>query len=166
MPAVDVTWYDGLDNIPPVPADYGSSDVDPNIPTVAGGKLQLTKLNPGKEIYTKTLTFKGGSHGSTLSVIPDKVAKDMNPTLPTYEQSPSNHYVNFLHAIQGKEETRSPFSIAGPLSQIFCLGVMAQHMNRKIVFDRDLKQITNDPVLNQMLVGDMPRKGWEEYYDI
>lgn len=36
MPAVDVTWYDGLDNIPPVPADYGSSDVDPNIPTVAG----------------------------------------------------------------------------------------------------------------------------------
>jgi hypothetical protein len=29
-----------------------------------------------------------------------------------------------------------------------------------------LKQITNDPVLNQMLVGDMPRKGWEEYYDI
>ena len=63
MPAVDVTWYDGLDNIPPVPADYGSSDVDPNIPTVAGGKLQLTKLNPGKEIYTKTLTFKGGSHG-------------------------------------------------------------------------------------------------------
>ena len=166
MPAIDVTWYDGLDNIPPVPAEYGSSDIDPNIPTVAGGKLQLTKLNPGKEIYTKTLTFKGGSHGSTLSVIPNKTAKEMNPTLPTYEKSPSNHYVNFLHAIQGKEETRSPFSIAGPLSQIFCLGVMAQHMNRKIVFDRDLKQITNDPVLNQMLVGDMPRKGWEDYYDI
>ena len=41
MPAVDITWYDGLDNIPPVPENYGSSDVDPNIPTVAGGKLQL-----------------------------------------------------------------------------------------------------------------------------
>lgn len=86
MPAVDVTWYDGLDNIPAVPENFGSSDVDPNIPTVAGGKLQLMKLNPGKEIYSKTLTFKGGSHGSTLSVIPDQIAKDMNPKLPEYEK--------------------------------------------------------------------------------
>ena len=166
MPPVDVTWYDGLDNIPPVPENYGSSDVDPNIPTVAGGKLQLAKLNPGKEIYTKTLTFKGGSHGSTLSVIPDQVAKDMNPKLPEYQKSPSNHYANFLLACQGKEKTRSPFSIAGPLSQVFCLGVLAQRMNRKIVFDRDTKQIVNDPVMNQMLVGEMPRKGWEQYYNI
>ena len=162
MPAVDITWYDGLDNIPPVPENYGSSDVDPNIPTVAGGKLQLAKLNPGKEIYTKTLTFKGGSHGSTLSVIPDQVAKDMNPKLPEYQKSPSNHYANFLLACQGKEKTRSPFSIAGPLSQVFCLGVLAQRMNRKIVFE----QIVNDPVMNQMLVGEMPRKGWEQYYNI
>lgn len=166
MPGVDITWYDGLDNIPPVPENYGSSDVDPNIPTVAGGKLQLAKLNPGKEIYTKTLTFKGGSHGSTLSVIPDQVAKDMNPKLPEYPKSPSNHYANFLLACQGKEKTRSPFSIAGPLSQVFCLGVLAQRMNRKIVFDRDTKQIVNDPVMNQMLVGEMPRKGWEQYYNI
>jgi hypothetical protein len=39
-------------------------------------------------------------------------------------------------------------------------------MNRKIVFDRDTKQIVNDPVMNQMLVGEMPRKGWEQYYNI
>jgi hypothetical protein len=52
------------------------------------------------------------------------------------------------------------------LSQVFCLGVLAQRMNRKIVFDRDTKQIVNDPVMNQMLVGEMPRKGWEQYYNI
>ena len=82
------------------------------------------------------------------------------------QKSPSNHYANFLLACQGKEKTRSPFSIAGPLSQVFCLGVLAQRMNRKIVFDRDTKQIVNDPVMNQMLVGEMPRKGWEQYYNI
>lgn len=82
----------------------------------------------------------------------------MNPKLPEYQKSPSNHYANFLLACQGKEKTRSPFSIAGPLSQVFCLGVLAQRMNRKIVFDRDTKQIVNDPVMNQMLVGEMPRK--------
>lgn len=166
MPAVDVTWYDGLDNIPTVPKNYGSSEVDPNIPAVNGGKLQLVNLNPGKEIYTKTLTFKGGSHGSTLSVIPDEVAKDMNPTLPEYPKSPSDHYTNFLLACQGKEKTRSPFSIAGPLSQVFCLGVLAQRLNRKLVFDRNLKKISNDPVANQMLIGELPRKGWEQYYNI
>lgn len=166
MPAIDVTWYDGLDNIPPVPENFGSSDVDPNIPTVAGGKLQLMKLNPGKEIYTKTLTFKGGSHGSTLSVIPDKIAKDLNPALPEYQKSPSNHYANFLLACQGKEKTRSPFSIAGPLSQVFCLGVLAQRLNRKLVLDRETKEIVNDDFANRMLSGQPPRKGWEEYYTI
>ena len=153
MPGIDVTWYDGL-------------DVDPNIPTVAGGKLQLMKLNPGKEIYTKTLTFKGGSHGSTLSVIPDKIAKEMNPTLPEYQKSPSNHYANFLLACQGKEKPRSPFSIAGPLSQVFCLGVLAQRLNRKLVLDRTTKEIVNDSFANQMLSGQPPRKGWEEYYNV
>ena len=40
MPAVDITWYDGLDNIPAVPEGYGVSELDPNIPTVAGGKIR------------------------------------------------------------------------------------------------------------------------------
>ena len=166
MPAVDVTWYDGLDNIPPVPANFGTSELDPNIPTVAGGKIQPAKLNPGKEIYTKTLTFKGGSHGSTLSIIPDGKEKDIVKNLPEVPKSTSNHYANFLLACQGKEETRSPFHIAGPLSQVFCLGVLSQRLNRKLVFDRDLKQITNDPEANRMLVGLPPRKGWEDYYRI
>ncbi len=166
MPAVDVTWYDGLDNIPPVPEGYGVSEIDPDIPTVAGGKLQPAQLNPGKEIYTKTLTFKGGSHGSTLSVIPEEKAREVAPRLPEVPQSPSNHFANFLLACQGKEKTRSPFEVAGPLSQVFCLGVMAQRLNRKLVFDRDTKQITNDAFANSLLVGEPPRKGWEQYYNV
>lgn len=166
MPPVDITWYDGLDNIPPVPAGYGVSEIDPNIPTVAGGKIQAMKLNPGKEIYSKELTFKGGSHGSTLSIIPGDKAKDMESRLPRVPKSSSNHFQNFLLACMGKEETRSPFHISGPLSQVFCLGVMCQRLNKKIVFDRETKQITNDKLANELLVGDPPRKGWEQYYKV
>lgn len=166
MPAVDVTWYDGLDNIPAVPEGYGVSEIDPNIPTVAGGKIQPAKLNPGKEIYTKTLTFKGGSHGSTLSIIPEEKAKEMESKLPEVPQSTSNHYANFLLACQGKEQTRSPFSVAGPLSQVFCLGVLSQQLGEKLLFDRKTKQITNNKPANRMLTGEPPRKGWEEYYKI
>ena len=57
MPPVDITWYDGLDNIPAVPEGYGTMELDPNIPPVAGGKIQPAKLNPGKIIYTDDLTF-------------------------------------------------------------------------------------------------------------
>ena len=166
MPSVDVTWYDGLDNIPAVPEGYGVSELDPNIPTVAGGKIQPAKLNPGKEIYSKELTFKGGSHGSTLSIIPSEKAKEMESRLPEVPKSPSNHYANFLLSCMGKEKTRSPFHIAGPLSQVFCLGVLSQRLNRKLVFDRDTKQITNDPEANRMLCGLPPRKGWEQYYKV
>jgi hypothetical protein len=66
----------------------------------------------------------------------------------------------------GQEETRSPFHIAGPLSQVFCLGVLAQHLNTTLKFDRKTKKITNNKMANEMLVGLPPRKGWEQYYKI
>lgn len=166
MPAVDITWYDGVDNIPAVPDGYGVSEIDPNIPSVAGGKIQPAKLNPGKEIYSKELTFKGGSHGSTLSIIPDEKAKEWEKKLPEVPQSTSNHFANFLLACQGVEEARSPFEIAGPLSQVFCLGVAAQRLNRKIVFDRETKRVTNDAFADAYLTGEPPRKGWEDFYII
>ena len=166
MPPVEITWYDGVDNIPAVPEGYGVSELDPNIPPVAGSKIQPAKLNPGKEIYSKDLIFKGGSHGSTLSIIPEEKAEDMANKLPEVPRSSSNHYANFLLACQGKEETRSPFEIAGPLSQVFCLGVMAQRLNRKIEFDRDTKRVKNDAFADAFLTGAPPRKGWEEYYKL
>lgn len=166
MPAVEVKWYDGVDNLPPIPKGYGVSGLDPNIPPPSTGAIEPAKLNPGKIIYSKELTFKGGSHGSTLSIIPAEKEKEMTGRLPQVQESPSNHFANFLKACKGEEETRSPFSIAGPLSQVFCLGVLAQWTNRKLVFDRERKVITNDKVANGLLVGPPPRRGWEEYYKV
>jgi len=166
MPPCDITWYDGINNIPSVPEGYGVTELDPNIPPTSVGKIQPAKLNPGKIIYSKELTFKGGSHGSTLSIIPPEKAKEMESRLPEVPKSPSNHYANFLLACQGKEKTRSPFEIAGPLSQVFTLGVMAQKLNTKLLFDRNKKKITNNKLANDLLVGLPPRKGWEQYYKI
>lgn len=166
MPPVDIIWYDGVNNVPEVPAGYGTSDIDPNIPTVAGVKLQPTKLNPGKIIYSKDLIFKGGSHGSTLSIIPEEKAKSMESSLPEVPKSPSNHFANFLLACMGEEKTRFPFEIHGPLSQVFSLGVMAQRFNTKLEFNRDSKRITNNPFADAFLTQIPPRKGWEEFYKL
>jgi hypothetical protein len=86
--------------------------------------------------------------------------------LPVVPVSPSNHYANFLKACKGEEKTRSPFEIAGPLSQVFCLGVISQHLNTTIKFDRKTKKITNNKLANEMLLGAPPRKGWEQYYKV
>jgi len=166
MPALDITWYDGVNNIPSVPDGYGVSELDPNIPPVGNGKIQPATLNPGKIIYTKDLIFKGGTHGSTLSIIPPEKAKEMASKLPEVPKSPSNHAANFLNSCKGLEKCRSSFDIAGPLSQVFNLGVLAQQLDAKLVFDRDTKKITNNKLANEMLVGIPPRKGWEQFYKL
>ena len=165
-PALDINWYDGLDNLPPIPEGYGVSGLDPNIPPPSTGNLEPAKLNPGKIIYSKDLIFKGGSHGSTLQIIPEEKAKALASKLPEVAATPSNHFKNFLQACKGLEKARSPFSIAGPLSQVFCLGVIAQRLNTNIQFDPKLKEITNNAFANALLVGPPPAKGWEQYYKV
>lgn len=165
-PPVTITWYDGVNNLPPIPEGYGVSGLDPNIPPPSTGAMEPVKLNPGKIIYSKDLVFKGASHGSTLSIIPEQKAKDMESQLPQVPQSTSNHYKNFLLACKGLEQTRSPFNIAGPLSQVFALGVLAQQTNGQLKFDRKKKKITNNKLANALLEGPPPRKGWEQYYKV
>jgi hypothetical protein len=166
MPPLTMTWYDGVNNIPDVPKGYGVSELDANIPAASTGQIKPAKLNPGKEIYGKDLTFKGGSHGSTLSIIPKEAAEDMKSSLPEVPESPSNHFENFAKASMGKEETRSPFSVSAPLSQVFVLGTLAQRLGTKLKFDRKTKQIINNDFANQLLVGTPPRQGWEEFYKL
>ena len=166
MPPVDVTWYDGLDNLPPLPEGYGASVGADNVPTTNQGNTASKKLQPGKIIYTKDLIFKGGSHGSTLSIIPEERAREMADRLPEVPKSPSNHFENFLLACQGREKTRSPFEINGVLSQVFSLGVIAQRLNTQLFFDPRTKQITNNAFANAMLTGVPPRKGWDEFYKL
>ena len=161
-----ISWYDGLDNVPDVPENYGVSELDPNIPAASNGKIKPSKLNPGKIIYGKDLTFKGGSHGSTLSILPSEASKDIESKLPEVPKSPSNHFENFLLACRGEEECRSSFDVAAPLSQVFNLGVIAQRLNTKIEFDRVTKTITNNSYANRLLAGAPPRKEWEQFYQL
>lgn len=165
MPPCDVTWYDGIDNLPPLPKGYGTSEYNADIPSTNQGDTPKANINPGKIIYSRDLIFKGGSHGSTLSIIGEK-AEEMKSRLPEVPKSPSNHYANFLLACQGKEKTRSPFEINGVLSQVFCLGVIAQRLNTQLFFDPRIKQFTNNAFANALLAGMPPRKGWEDFYKV
>ncbi len=166
MPKLTLSWYDGVNNRPELPEGFGVSELGNDIPDASTGKIKKQRLNPGKEIYGKDLTFKGGTHSGALSIIPKEAAEDMKSQLPEVPESPSTHFENFAKACMGQEMTRSPFSISAPLSQVFVLGTLAQRLGTKIKFDRKTKQITNNDFANQLLVGTPPRKGWEEFYKL
>jgi Oxidoreductase family, NAD-binding Rossmann fold/Oxidoreductase family, C-terminal alpha/beta domain len=165
MPALDLTWYDGFNNQPKLPDGYGEPVRAKDIPPPTSGNIN-TKRYPGKIIYSKELVFKGGSHSAPLAIIPEAKAKDMASMLPNVPLSPSNHFANFLKACKGEEKCRSSFDIAGPLCQVMALGVLAQRLNTKLIFDSKRKQITNSKIGNELLVGPPPRKGWEQYYKL
>ena len=168
MPALDLTWYDGVKNLPPLPDQFGDAVVDPNIPPPTTGKIdtKAKTMAQGKVIYGEGLTFKGGTHGASLEIIPKEKANDMASKLPVVPKSPSNHFANFLLACKGEETCRSSFAVAGPLSQVMVLGVIAQHVNAQLKFDLASKQITNHPIANALLVGPPPSKEWESFYKL
>ena len=57
--------------------------------------IKPKKLRPGKVIYGKNLTFKGGSHSRTLSILPDENAKDIQSNLPEYQKVNQSLYEFF-----------------------------------------------------------------------
>jgi len=167
LPACDVYWYDGVGNLPELPEGFSASKTVSNAPASLGGSDQGKALSPGKEIYGDGVVFKGGSHGSTLSVIGGAKAAEVKAKLPAVPQSPSNHYKNFLLGVKGEEVCRSRFSVSGPLCQFMTLGVIVQHINAKIEFDPKTRQITNHAAANAMLrIGEPPRKGWEPFFKV
>jgi predicted dehydrogenase len=153
LPACTIRWYDGVKNKPKLEGKFTND-----------GKDKLLN-SPGKVLYGKNLVFQGGSHGAPLHIVPREKYIEMRSELPKLQLKNSNHYANFLLACKGEEETRSPFSVAGPLTQVFNLGVLSQRFGGELLFDSKSKKITNHAVANALL-DPAPRKGWEEFYQL
>ena len=65
-----------------------------------------------------------------------------------------------------RREGRSSWKRVGFYMGSVTLGVAAQRLSTKLLFDRETKRFTNNESANQMLVGAPPRKGWEEFYKL
>jgi len=84
---------------------------------------------------------------------------------PIVSKTSTSHMDNFLKAAAGIDpECNSKFAVSGPLTQVFMLGCIAQRLGETLEFDAKTKQITNNPRANELLKGNAPRQGWEEFY--
>ncbi|VGO13227.1 L-arabinose 1-dehydrogenase (NAD(P)(+)) [Pontiella desulfatans] len=154
MPAMDIDWYDGQENLPPLPEEWGGKELDRN--------------TPGKFIYSKEHVFHGTAHEHPLQIIPYEKMRELlkQGALPRDFGKNSDHFENFILACKGQEETRTPFAVSGLLSQLLSLGCISQRLGGTLEFDRQANRFTNSRIANELLVGAPPRKGWEQYYSL
>ena len=161
---MELVWYEGATNLPPLPPNFVYADSSGDIPKNAANNAAVSKLCPGKEMYQRDgKIWQSLSHKHPLHVV-----GDYNRKLPDYPAEFCTHYEGFLRAVRGEMETTSPFSVGAPLSQIFSLACIAQRLNRGFKFDPSKQEIVGDSEANAMLLGPTgdPRKGWEEYYKV
>jgi predicted dehydrogenase len=150
MPPVEVLWYDGVGNRPPLPPQLGPG-------------ATMTE-EAGKFIYTRELVFKGGTHGDALRIFPEARMQEMAATLPRIESGCSDHATNFVRACQGREESRSPFRVAGPLTQVCLLGIIAQRLGGRLRFDVARRDFAGNQAASDLLAEPPPRAGWDVFY--
>ena len=160
---VTLEWYEGVKNQPKLPEDFLYRTNKGLFPASAANDGMIEpKLVPGKEIYLADGTvWEGMSHSSTIFRTGDPTA-----TVPAFEDPKVDHWRNFLLAVLGRDTVHSPFRVAGPLSEVFTLGCIAQRLNRGFRFDPVKRQAVGDEEANRLLAGPAPRKGWEEYFKV
>jgi len=162
--ALTIEWWEGVKNRPDLPKGFVYQGWDGSIPKSGNQSFSDSKtqeLRPGREIYMKDGTvWQGCSHADPMFRV-----GQFGQKMPAYEDPIENHYKNFLRAVKGETKTNSPFSVAGPLSQVFTLGCIAQRLNRTLKFDPVKKSFVDDWDANALLNPPV-RHGWEQYYAI
>lgn len=147
MPPVEVFWYDG-GNLPPRPEAIPANE--------KLGEGDNGSLFVGSKGYATT-----GTYGDDTRLCPAEKNKDFKKPEPTIARvDGENHYHNWLAAVRGGEPAVSNFDYAAPLTIVANFGNVALHAGKRIEFDVEKFEITNDKAANQLLTKEY-RKGWE-----
>jgi len=161
--ACTLRWYDGGEQ-PEMPSDWSWSGKDaadgtPAKPvhgslwTAANGTFYLDERSNNPRLTSREKTIEMKKAGA----FPD----------PKYPRVPSGGPLGeWARAIQGKgPDPGSSFDYAAKLSEIACLGVLAQRFGGRIEWDSANMRVTNRPELNHY-VNPPARKGWEYGEDL
>ncbi len=145
MAPVTVYWYEG-GLLPPRPEGIGE-----------GVKLGNDK-NGSLFIGDKGI-LTTGEYGDDTRLLPEERMKDYKFPDPFLTRSPG-HYRDWLRACKGGERAGSNFDYSGPFSEWVLLGVIAQRLQGKLLWDGKKMRFTNNAKANQYISRDY-RKGWK-----
>ncbi len=157
-PAVDLMWRAGADCFPEIDEKYLDRQAD-------GSVRNLSMGNAGTILYRQQGDYliQRGHHGNASRLYPrETMMKNfevMKASNPTY-----SHGTSFIQACMGNTTTESPFSVAGELTQVLNLGMIAEFLNEDLKFDPRTKRFIGNDQANFLLTGEAPRSDWAHYY--
>jgi hypothetical protein len=138
LPPVDVYWYEGEAK----PREEIAKELPINGSLFLGDEGRIAIAHDGHPKLLpeeKFADFKG----------PDSYL----PTSP-------GHHQQWIEACKTGTRTGSPFTYAGPFTEVVLLGNVAYRVGKTIEFDPATMKVTNAPEANQYLSKSY-RKGWE-----
>jgi predicted dehydrogenase len=138
LPPVDVYWYEGEAK----PREEIAKELPMNGSLFLGDEGRIAIAHDGHPKLLpeeKFADFKG----------PDSYL----PTSP-------GHHQQWIEACKTGTRTGSPFTYAGPFTEVVLLGNVAYRVGKTIEFDPATMKVTNAPEANQYLSKSY-RKGWE-----
>ena len=148
QPPVELHWYDG--------------GLMPKRPWQLPDEVRLVR--EGGVIYVgERGVLVHRTYGRDPQIYPSWLQEEAERVPETLPRVPDeNHEVNWAEACKGNGEAVSPFSYAGPLTEIMLLGLVALRtgQGRKIRWDGESGRVTNIEEANQYLTREY-RPGWE-----
>jgi hypothetical protein len=153
-------WKAGADCHPFVDEKYGDLQEDKSIKLPALGEAgTLLHRKQGDYLIMR------GHHGDASRIHPRRIMLENMEAIkapkPEY-----THGTSFVQACMGNTTTTSPFSVAGELTQVLNLGMIAEYLNVDLKFDPKTKRFTGNDEANFLLQGAPPRPEWAQYYKL
>ena len=139
--------------------------MDTRGPTAVSG-TSAGSITNGSVMVGKDASIMAGSHSQGARIIPEAAMKaTTKPPQKAFRCKGRSHFENWTLACKGEDEAMSPFSYAGPLSEIIVLGDIALlHPGKTLLWDSKNLKITNDQAANKSLFMRRPaprdRMGW------
>jgi predicted dehydrogenase len=156
-PACTMRWHDG-GNTPKTPSDWSwGSKQTPDGPAAPPRSGSLWKAAKG-DFYLDERSNKPRLTSREKTVEMKKSGAFPAPKYPRVKGGPADE---LFRAIKGEgPDPGSDFAYASKLTEIACLGVLAQRFGGRIEWDAKTMRVTNRPELNDY-VKEPVRKGWE-----
>jgi hypothetical protein len=160
LPAVELIWKAGADSHPVFDGKYGDVQEDQSISKPKLGQAgTLLHRKQGDYLIMR------GHHGDASRIYPRRVMLEhmdmVKAPKPEY-----THEHSFIQACMGSATTNSPFSVAGELTQVLHLGMIAEFLNVDLKFDPATKRFIGNDEANSLLKGSPPRAEWADLYKL
>ncbi|MEX0321771.1 MAG: Gfo/Idh/MocA family oxidoreductase [Puniceicoccaceae bacterium] len=158
LPMIELMWKAGADCFPEIDEKFGDKQDD--------GTTKLPELsNAGTVLHRKQGDYLilRGHHAAASRIYPREKMLEHTETMKA-KRGEFGHGASFIQACMGNTTTESPFSIAGELTQVLNLGMIAELLNEDLNFNPKTKRFKRNDKANFLLSGPDPRPEWAHYY--